>query len=195
MSMEIILSLLVGLGLSAACGFRIFVPLLVAAIAVRAGYLSPGEGFQWMGTNVALISLGVATILEIGAYYIPCVDNFLDLLGVPAAMVAGAILTASFVTAVDPWLQWSLAAVAGGGTAAVVHAGMATARGLVTTTTAGLGNSVVSTGEAVVATGTSILAIVAPVAAGLLIVGVLFFIVRFAVNRARARRVCGVGGV
>lgn len=190
--MEIILSLLVGLALSAACGFRIFVPLLVTAIAARAGYLSLGDGFQWLGSNAALISLGVATALEIIAYYIPCVDNFLDLIGVPAAVVAGSILTASFTTEVDPWLQWSLGVVAGGGAAALVHAGMATARGFVTTTTAGLGNSVVSTGEAVAATGTSILAIVAPVFACLLVALLLFFAGRFVAGKLKNRRLSRV---
>ena len=190
MTMEIILSLLVGLGLSAACGFRIFVPLLVTAVAARAGYLNPGEGFQWLSSNVALISLGVATLLEILAYYVPCVDNFLDLLGVPAAVVAGTILTASFAVDMAPWLQWSLGVVAGGGTAATVHAGTAAVRGFVTTTTAGIGNHVVSTGEAVAAAGTSVLAIVAPVFACLLILILLLVAGRFVAVRLKKRRLC-----
>ncbi len=180
--MEIFLSLLIGLGLSAACGFRIFVPMLIASIALRTGHLHVGEGFAWLGSDAALIALGAATLLEIAAYYIPCVDHFLDLIGAPAAIVAGALLTASFITDISPWLQWSLATVVGGGSAAAVHAGMATARGFVTATTAGLGNGVVSTGEAVAAAGTSFLTIIAPPLGCLLALLILFFLCRLAIR-------------
>ena len=73
--METALSVLVGLGLSAACGFRVFVPLLVVSIAARSGHLSLATGFDWMGSDAALIAFGVATVLEIAGYYVPWVDH------------------------------------------------------------------------------------------------------------------------
>lgn len=150
---EIILSLLVGLGLSAACGFRVFVPLLIAAIAARTGHLELGEGFAWMGSDIALIALGAATLGEILGYYLPVVDHFLDLVGAPAAAIAGILLTASFASDMSPWFQWSVAVIAGGGIATLTHAGMATVRGAVSSMSASLGNPIVSTTENVVATG------------------------------------------
>lgn len=178
--MEILFSILIGVGLSAACGFRIFVPMLVVAIAARSGQLGISSDFAWLHSDPALIALSVAVVLEILAYHIPCVDNFLDVAGAPAVFIAGSILTASFVTDVSPWLQWSLGVILGGGSAGIVHAGMATVRGIVTTTTAGIGNGFVSTGETAVSAGASILALTAPILAILgiaaLIGGIFYYI-------------------
>src|SRR5919106_151727 len=103
MSMDLLLSLGIGLGLSAACGFRVFVPLLVMSIAANSGHLSLAPGFQWIASNEALVAFLIATCLEVGAYYIPWVDNLLDTIATPAAIVAGTIITASMVTNVSPF--------------------------------------------------------------------------------------------
>ena len=100
--MELILSIALGVGLSAACGFRIFVPLLVVSAAAQGGYLTLSPGFQWMAGYPALVTFAVATVLEILAYYIPWVDNLLDTIATPAAVVAGAVVTAAVVTDVAP---------------------------------------------------------------------------------------------
>ena len=96
--METALSIAAGLGLAAACGFRVFAPMLVVSVAGRAGYLELGSGFDWIGTMPALIALGVATLAEVLAYYVPWLDNLLDTVATPAAVVAGAVLAASVVT-------------------------------------------------------------------------------------------------
>ena len=101
MSFETLLSICLGLGLSAACGFRIFVPLLVVNLAARVGWVSLSGELAWMGDSAALWAFGFATVLEIGAYYVPWLDNFLDTVATPAAVVAGAIVTASVVTDLD----------------------------------------------------------------------------------------------
>src|SRR5438477_8925513 len=107
--METVLSICVGIGLSAACGFRVFVPLLVMSIASLSGHLTLAQGFEWIGTYPALIAFSVATCLEIAGYYIPWVDNLLDSIATPAAIVAGTIATAAMVTDVSPLMKWSLA--------------------------------------------------------------------------------------
>jgi hypothetical protein len=145
---ELVLNLCLGLGLSAACGFRIFVPLLALSLASHSGYLTLASGFEWIGSTPALVTLGVATVLEIAAYYIPWVDNVLDLVGAPAAVVAGVVTTASAVAGMDPLLQWSAAVIAGGGVAGVVHGAMALVRKASSLTTLGVGNPVISTAEA-----------------------------------------------
>ena len=90
--MEMFLSILIGLGLSAACGFRVFIPLLVMSLASRSdvGHLTLGDGFAWIGSDAALIAFGAATVLEIAGYYIPWVDNLLDaVIGLPANLFFG----------------------------------------------------------------------------------------------------------
>ena len=87
--METVLSLLVGIGLSAACGFRVFVPLLMVSISAMSGHLVLAPGFEWLGSLPALIAFSVATCLEIAGYYVPWVDHLLDSVSTPAAVVAG----------------------------------------------------------------------------------------------------------
>src|SRR5436853_235068 len=90
--METILSLLIGIGLSAACGFRVFVPLLVVSVASHTGHLHLSSGFEWMGSDAALIAFAVATVLEVAAYYSPWLDNLLDTIASPAAVIAGTLV-------------------------------------------------------------------------------------------------------
>src|SRR6266699_2021582 len=127
--METLLSICVGIGLSAACGFRVFVPLLVMSIAALSGHLTLAHGFEWIGSYPALIALSVATCLEIAGYYIPWVDNLLDTISSPAAIIAGTLITASVITDLSPFLKWTLAIIAGGGAAGIVQGTTVVARG------------------------------------------------------------------
>src|SRR5581483_5675565 len=161
--METVLSICVGIGLSAACGFRVFVPLLVMSIASLSGHLSLAHGFEWIGTYPALISFAVATCLEVAGYYLPWLDHLLDTIASPAAVVAGTIVTASAVSDMSPFLKWTLAVIAGGGAAGLVQGATVLTRAASGVTTGGLANPVVSTAELAGATITSVLAVVAPI--------------------------------
>src|SRR5438128_7363090 len=119
--METLISICIGIGLSAACGFRVFVPLLVMSIASLSGHLPLAHGFEWIGSYPALIAFSVATCVEILGYYIPWLDHVLDTIASPAAVVAGTLITASLVTNVGPFWKWSLAVIAGGGAAGLVQ--------------------------------------------------------------------------
>ncbi|PYI82483.1 MAG: DUF4126 domain-containing protein [Verrucomicrobia bacterium] len=171
--MDTILSICLGIGLSAACGFRVFVPLLCLSLAALSGHVQLANGFAWIGSYPALIAFAVATGLEIAAYYIPYVDNLMDALAIPAATVAGILLTASTVTGMDPMLKWTLAIIAGGGVAATTQVATTKLRALSTATTGGLANPVVSTAEAGSSTGLSIIALVWPILGFILVVLVL----------------------
>ena len=171
--MELILYVIVGVGLSTACGFRVFIPPLVMCIAAKAGHVSFGADFVWMETDVALVTFSIAAILEIGAYYIPWLDNALDTIAAPAAVVAGTMTTAAMLGDISPWMKWSLAAIAGGGAAGAVQVTTTVARGASSVLTGGLGNWVVSTGEGIGAVITAILAIVVPI---LVFIGFLIFV-------------------
>lgn len=185
--METVLSICVGIGLSAACGFRVFVPVLVMSIASLSGHLTLAQGFEWIGTYPALVSLSVATCLEIAGYYIPWLDHLLDTMATPAAVVAGTIVTASAVGDMSPFLKWTLAVIAGGGAAGLVQGATVMTRAASTAATGGLANPLVSTLELIGATITSILAIVAPIVAVLLFLTVMMFFGRKLVRRFRAK--------
>lgn len=184
---DTLLSLALGLGLAAACGFRVFVPFLVMGVAVRTGHLAVSPGFEWVGTDPALIAFGVATVLEIAGYYVPWVDNLLDTVATPAALVAGILVTASVVTDTSPLVRWSLAVLAGGAAAAAVQAVTVAARQLSSLATLGLGNAVVATGEAVAAVATAALAVAVPLLAVLLVVVLLAVAARWVLFRAPRR--------
>ncbi len=185
--MEVLLSVGLGVGLAAACGFRVFLPVLVMGVAARAGALDLAEGFAWMAGTPALLALGIATICEIGAYYIPWIDNVLDVAAMPAAVTAGIVVAAANIETATPLVGWALAAVAGGTAAAVVQSGTTLLRGASTMMTAGIGNPVVSTAEAGSAAGLSLLAIAMPVFA-LVAVLLLVAVVSARLLRRRALR-------
>lgn len=126
--MEIFLSLCLGIGLAACSGFRVFVPLLLSSIAIHFGWVSVAAGFEWMGTWVAISVLATATVLEIGGYYIPWVDNLLDTIAAPVAVAAGTLLTTSFIEIDNPVLQWGLGLITGGSTAGFIQVGTSLVR-------------------------------------------------------------------
>ncbi|GJM17111.1 MAG: hypothetical protein DHS20C13_24380 [Thermodesulfobacteriota bacterium] len=176
--METMLSIFVGVGLAAACGFRIFVPLLVMSIASLTGQIALSPEFEWIATYPALAAFSIATLFEVAAYYIPWVDNLLDTIAVPAATVAGTIVMASAVSEMTPFLKWGLAVIVGGGVAGTVQGFTSIARLASTATTGGLGNPAVSTVEAGGSVVMSILAITLPVVAVIAVVVILFFAFR-----------------
>jgi hypothetical protein len=189
--MDAIVAAIVGIGLAASCGFRVFVPLLVVSGASQAGYLPLADGFSWISTWPAFIAFGVAAIAEIGAFYIPWLDNVLDAIASPIAIVAGAVLFAAVAVDLDPFLRWSLAIIAGGGSAAVVQGGTVLTRAASTTTTAGIANFVVSTFETAAGFLFSIAAIVIPILALILLailIGTMYFVGRRVLRRVFVRQ-------
>jgi hypothetical protein len=170
---QAVLSLGIGVGLAAATGMRVFLPLLVLGIAAHLHWIPLSAGFEWLSSWPAIIAFAIAAIVEVGAYYLPVVDNLLDLAAGPLAVIAGAIATAAVITDLPPLVRWSVAIVAGGGTAGVVQTAMSIVRLKSTTFTAGLGNFLVSTFELAGSLVASLIAIVAPVIALILVAGLL----------------------
>lgn len=166
-----IISIFLGIGLAASVGFRIFLPLFALSLAAYFGVWELNESWQWIGSLAALITFGVATVVEIFAYFIPWVDNVLDGLALPLAGIAGTAVMVSTIANLDPVVTWSLAIIAGGGTATAIKGANATGRLTSSATTGGLANPIVSTletGTAVVVSTASIL--VPPIAAILVII-------------------------
>ena len=166
---EALLSLGVGVGLAAAAGLRVFLPLLLLGSAARLGWLPLTGGFEWLASGVGLGTLGVATVLEIGAYYVPWIDNLLDIVAGPSAVVAGVVATAAVTTDLPPPVRWAAAIIAGGGTAGLVQSVTTVARLKSSALTGGLGNPLLATLEWAGALVTSLLALVFPMVAILIV--------------------------
>ncbi len=160
--MDALLSIGLGLGLSAACGFRVFVPLLVMSVAALGGHLRLAPGFEWIGTVPALLAFATATLLEILAYAIPWLDNLLDTLATPAAMLAAMLASASVMADLPPLLRWGIAVIAGGAAAGLVQGATVLLRLQSAAATGGIGNPLLSLVEFIGALATAILALVLP---------------------------------
>ncbi len=163
--LDLALSIALGVGLAAAVGLRVFLPMLVVSAAAWSGHLALGGGFAWLGSPAALVMLSVAAVLEILAYYIPGVDNLLDTIATPAALIAGTLVSAAVMMDLPPMVKWTTAVIAGGGAAGLTQGLTSLLRAKSTLTTGGLGNHVLATGEWGGALLLSLLALAAPLAA------------------------------
>lgn len=183
LNLDLLHAVLVGIGLSAACGFRVFVPLLGVSIAALAGYLPLSAEFAWLGTWPALTAFAVATALEIGAYSTPFIDHLMDVIAAPAAIIAGTLLMASMLGDTSPLLKWSLAVIAGGGAAGIVQAGSMALRGGSTLLTGGFGNLLVAALELAGAIVMTVLALLLPLLAMIGLVVMVFVLIRMLFKR------------
>ncbi len=208
--MDEAMAVFAGIGLAAACGFRVFVPLFIASLAANTGMESEFLGafnleqvlgeHHWLGSTPVTIMLGVATVVEIGAYYVPWIDNALDTVATPLAVAAGTLITGTMLPEFmgDGSFKWAVAMVAGGGTAGVVQGASVITRGTSTATTGGVGNPAISTAELGGSLLTAGLAIFIPILAGLFVLLLLYFVIRtifrFFKRRSEARRADKVAG-
>jgi len=175
---DLALSIILGIGLAAATGFRVFLPMLIMSAAAYTGHLSLDGSFAWLATPPALIMLGVATLVEILAYYVPGVDNLLDALATPAAFVAGTIVSAAVITDPSPMVKWTAAVIAGGGIAGITQGVTAMLRAKSTILTGGFANPVIATAELAGSLLVSLLSLAAPLVALTLVVLFLWLAVR-----------------
>ena len=186
--METVLAVITGIGLSAACGFRIFVPFLALSLATKFGLLTLAPGFEWIGGYYAMIAFASATVLEIIAYYVPWLDNIMDAIASPVSVIAGTIVAASVITDMPPSLKWIIAIIAGGGIAGLLQGSTTILRGKSSLFTGGTGNAIVSTLELVGSVITSILAIILPVI-GFILVAILAVCLVMQTARTLFRRI------
>lgn len=181
---ESLLAIALGVSLAAAAGLRIFLPLLVVALAARAGVLELAPAFDWVGTLPAIATLAAAALVEIAAYYLPGIDNLLDTIAAPLALVAGTVLVVAPLWDLPPLVKWTIAIVAGGGAAALTQGASSLLRVKSTLATGGAGNALVSTGELGGAVLLAVLALLLPVAGLMLVLVLVIWLVRRLVRRA-----------
>jgi hypothetical protein len=190
--METLVGACIGIGLAAACGMRVFIPLLVLGLASRAGLVTLSDSTAWLASTPALCTLGVACLVEVAAYWLPSIDHALDVVAAPAALAAGTLAAASQFGEFTPALSWGLGAIAGGGVAGLSTATSVSTRGVGTVGTAGLVNPLISAVQSALSAVVSVLAVVVPVAlaAVLMVVAVTAIVLL-----RRWRRRADVGGV
>jgi hypothetical protein len=198
-----LLAACMGLGLAAAAGFRIFVPLLLAGLALRfelgpatqflqlssqLGFGSVANAEPWLASTPALIAFGVATALEIVAYKIPLLDNVLDAMGAPIALGAGALLATQFLLPQNaPMIATVLAITAGAGSAGIVHGATSLLRFVSTKTTGGVANPVVSFLELIASAVAAIMSLFWPIVAAIVLlvtIAVVLWIVKLRRGKA-----------
>jgi hypothetical protein len=185
---DLALSIVLGIALAAATGFRIFLPMLIVSGAAYTGHLQLDNSFAWLGTPSALTMLSVAALAEVLAYYIPLIDNLLDTLATPAALIAGTIVSAAVMTDVPPMVKWTAAVIAGGGMAGLTQGLTGILRAHSTVLTGGFGNPVIATAELAGALLVSFLALVAPAAAIALVILFLLIVIRLLRRLFRAAK-------
>jgi len=187
MTSETVISIFLGIGLAASVGFRVFLPLFVLSLAAYFGKWDLNESWEWIGSLAAVITLGVAMLIEIFAYFIPWVDNLLDSIAVPLAAIAGTAVMVSTVANLDPVVTWSLAIIAGGGTATAIKGASASGRLVSTATTGGVANPAVAAVETGTATVVATASIFAPILAIVLVI-IILVIVFFIYRKLRPKR-------
>lgn len=180
--MEILIGLCLGITLSAASGLRVFIPPLIMCLATLFGDVQLASNLQWIGTYPTLIVLSTAVVVEVLAYYIPGINNLLDLIEIPTAIAVGSVLTAATLGDINPVLQWTLAILAGGSAAGVVETTTSVTRLAATTMTGGIGNPVVSTIEVILSVLLTLLGLAIP----LLAAGVVLLIIIWLIRKTKA---------
>ncbi|HET7436294.1 MAG TPA: DUF4126 domain-containing protein [Thermoanaerobaculia bacterium] len=174
------LALLLGVGLSASTGLNTFLPLLLLSGAARfhiAG-ITLNQSFAWLGSDVAIVVLIIASVVEILGDKIPTVDHFLDVIGTFIRPIAGATAAASVLTHADPVVAAIAGLIIGSPISFGLHSLKAGARVVSTTTTFGCANPLISLVEDVVSVIVSIVAIFAPILVPLLLLAVVFVLWR-----------------
>ena len=187
-SLQSLIAIAIGIGLAAATGFRVFLPLLIAGAASRWGGLPLANGFQWLSSTSALLALGTAGVIEVAAYYIPLVDHVLDVVAGPAAVLAGVLASASAMADIPPGIMWPVAIIGGGGIAGLTKAMSALVRAKSGLATGGFANPLVSTGETAGAIVTAVAAIIVPLLCLLALFVLLFWMGRRVRRHVRSVR-------
>jgi hypothetical protein len=177
-----ILAALMGLSLASASGFRVFLPPFLLSIAVRTDTLVnldlSDTSFAIFDSNAAVLILGIACLAEFAAYYVPWLDNLLDTIATPAAVLSGVGMSSMVLVGTDPIMQWSFAIIAGGGSAGTIQLTTVAIRGLSSTLTLGFGNSFVASGENIASVVLTIAALLAPLIAAIFAVIIILLLVR-----------------
>ena len=186
----IVIAAFMGISLAAASGFRVFLPPFIMSLAVRVDFIEidlVGSQFEFFTSTPAIIILGIATVAEFAAYYTPWIDNILDTIATPAAVLAGIGVTAISLEGSEPIVQWAIAVIAGGGMSATIQTATVATRGISSTFTLGVANPVVATSENIASVALTIIAILFPILAIVFAVLLASLLISRRINKNREK--------
>jgi len=182
----LITNLLGAIGLGASSGLNAWIPLLGLGLAQRFGVVDLSSRYAQLGSTWALAVLGVLFLIDLIGDKIVIIDHVLHVFGLVVAPVSGAIV----FSAQDELLSNSqpvLAAAAGIALGGTMHAGRSALRPVVSASTGGIGNPVVSLLEDMMAVVMVFLAILVPVISFVVLIALVFFSVRW-IRKRRNRK-------
>jgi hypothetical protein len=178
---DVVSSISLAIGLAACAGLRAWLPLLLVGGLSRAGLLTLGPSFAFLGSNRALLLFGVATLIEI----VGDKDHALDMLSTVLRPAAGSVIAASVMWEVhDPLTALALGVAVGAPAALVPHAAKSVLRAASTTLTGGLANPLISVAEDVLAVAMFLFTVVLPLVAATILVLVAILVLRRMARRS-----------
>jgi len=179
MDYSILTNIAMGIALSACAGFRVFIPMLAGALAGHFNIISLPADMQWLSSWPAIACFGTAAIAEVGAYYIPFVDNLLDTIATPLSIGAGTVLASSIlpIAGQEPLVRWGIGLLAGGSVAGTIQMGTGLLRLFSSKATLGTGNAVVATTENAAAISVTTLSFFIPVIVAVLLIALIVWII------------------
>lgn len=171
---ESLTSVFTAFGLSTAAGLNAYLPLLIVALLARfTNLINLREPWDVLASWPVIAVLAVLLVVELVADKVPVVDHANDVIQTVVRPASGAILFAAnsnLVSDVSPVLAVILGILAAG----TMHTAKASFRPVVTATTGGLGNPVVSTVEDIASGLLTFMAILLPLITFVLLILVLF---------------------
>ncbi len=175
-------------GLSSASGLNAYLPLLVVALTARyTNLITLNEPWNIITNPWIIGALSVLLLIELTVDKIPAVDTVNDIIQTVGRPLAGAIVFAASSGTfgeLNPVLALGAGLILAGG----VHTAKSVARPVVTATTGGTGNWLVSLAEDIASLVTAVLAILLPLVMMVIIVTTIIFIGwRWSARRSRKR--------
>ena len=191
----LISSILLAFGLSAACGFRIFIPPLTYGVLYKADLVQLADGWGWIGNDWVLVVLSLAAIIEITGNLVPWVDNLvpwvdnlLDVIATPTAIIAGTTLAAAALSEIDPGLKWMLSIMSGVLVTGGFQVTTVSLRGLSSVFTGGLINPIISLIEDIISLVISISIILSPILGILIVILIALFLRKIYIRLKKRKR-------
>jgi len=185
------LNLFSAFGLASSAGLNAYIPLLLVALAARFPLHDPviklTAPYDALGSWWAIGIIAVFLLIEMTVDKIPAVDSINDGIQTFIRPAAGALVfaaNAEIITDIHPALALAAGLLVAGG----VHAVKGTARPVVTASTAGTGNWLVSLVEDIIAFFVTLVSIFLPVLGVILAVVAIFMFVRWARRRRKRQR-------
>jgi hypothetical protein len=186
-----VFELLTGLGLAMPAGLNAWIPLLAVALADRyTGLIQLAAPYDVISSPIAIAVIAVLLGIELLADKIPIVDHVNDLIQSAIRPAAGAILlmaSTESVASINPIVAMILGLLVAGG----IHSTKTTFRPVVTATTGGVGNPIVSAVEDGAAIAMTVIALVAPILIAVVLIAVVTLVVMM-FRRRRRRRLAAV---